>query len=230
MSNIIPVLLFVLLIFVSGCIEPPYQIEQDTHFQKDPVIKEPANIPTTAGIIATTVTTTTAAPVLTENNDLLIDRISKNLTSFYDRKWNTLYQVDELDCSRMSTYFWDYIRSNFKVAPKIIVSYERQHAWLALKVSDTGNSTIYSHWNIKGLDYYFVEATIPKVVAPDNRKFIINDREYASYEFYNVSVYVFDRPLDANDFQASVSSLGGWNQEFRLKKNDLDKISQLLQS
>ncbi len=211
----------ILLISLSGCITPSYQTtEPITPSQHETSATAPAPVPSVE----------TPAPVMTEKSDLLIDRISENLTSFYDRKWNTLYQADELDCSRMSTYFWDYIRTNFKVAPKIIVSYERQHAWLALKVSDVGNSTEYSHWNIKGADYYFVEATIPKVVAPDNRKFLINDREYTSSEFYNASVYVFDTPQDANDFQASVSSLGGWNQEFRLKKGDLDKIARLLGS
>jgi hypothetical protein len=209
----------ILLISLSGCITPSYQtIEQITPSQQKTSITSPAPVPSVE----------TPAPVLTEKSDLLIDRISENLTSFYDRKWNTLYQADELDCSRMSTYFWDFIRKNFKVAPKIIVSYERQHAWLALKVSDTGNSTEYSHWNIKGFNYYFVEATIPKVVAPDNRRFLINDREYTSDEFYNASVYVFDTPQDANDFQAGVSSLGGWNQEFRMKKGDLDKIEKLI--
>ena len=231
MSNIIPVLFFVLIISVSGCIEPYYQTEQDSSFPQEPVVTEYATVPTTSVTIPTTATaatTSNTAPVMTEKSDLLIDRISENLTFFYDRKWNTLYQADELDCSRMSTYFWDYIRTNFKVAPKIIVSYERQHAWLAVKVSDVGNSTFYSHWNIRGDEYYFVEATIPRVVAPDIRKFLINSREYTSNEFYNVSVYVFDTPQDANDFQAGVSSLGGWNQEFRLKKGDLDKIMQLL--
>ncbi|MBU4138618.1 MAG: hypothetical protein KJ729_01540 [Euryarchaeota archaeon] len=172
----------------------------------------------------------TPVPVMTNKSELLIDRISENLTSFYDRKWNTLYQADELDCSRMSTYFWDYIRRNFQVAPKIIISYERQHAWIALKVSDVGNSTDYSSWNIKGTDYYFVEATIPRVVAEDNRKFLINDREYTSAEFYNAAIYVLDTPQDANDFHAQNSALGGWNQEFRLKNDDLDKIARLLGS
>ncbi|MDD5617366.1 MAG: hypothetical protein PHH85_14320 [Candidatus Methanoperedens sp.] len=211
----------ILLISLSGCITPSYQTtEHITPSQHEPSITVPTPVPSVE----------TPAPVMTEKSDLLIDRISENLTSFYDRKWNTLYQADELDCSRMSTYFWDYIRRNFHVAPKIIISYERQHAWLILKVSDVGNSSDYSHWNIKGTDYYFVEATIPKVVAPDNRKFLINDREYTSSEFYNASVYVFDTPQDANDFQASVSSLGGWNQEFRMKKGDLDKIARLLGS
>lgn len=215
------VIVVVFLLSLSGCIAPPYQTtDQNNPFQQEPAIIAPAPVPRVE----------TPGPVMTEKSDLLIDRISENLTSFYERKWNTLYQADELDCSRMSTYLWDYIRRNFKVAPKIIISYERQHAWLALKVSDVGNSTDYNHWNIKGTDYYFVEATIPKVVAPDNRKFLINDREYTSDEFYNVSVYVFDTPQDANNFQAGVSSLGGWNQEFRMKKGDLDKIAGLLGS
>ena len=167
----------VFLISLSGCIEPYQTADQDNTFQQEPVM---------------TAKVTTPAPVMTNKSELLIDRISENLTSFHDRKWNLLYQADELDCSRMSTYFWDYIRKNFQVAPKIIISYERQHAWLALKVTDVGNSTDYSRWNIRGTDYYFVEATIPRVVAEDNRKFLIND------------------------------------QEFRLKKDDLDKIARLL--
>jgi hypothetical protein len=213
------VIVAVFLLSLSGCIAPPYQnTDQNNPFQQEPAIFAPAPIPSEAATV----------PVMTEKRELLIDRISENLTSFYDRKWNTLYQADELDCSRMSTYFWDYIRRNFHVAPKIIISYERQHAWLALKVSDVGNSTDYSHWNIKGTDYYFVEATIPKVVAEDNWKFLINDQEYTSSEFYNAAIYILDTPQDANDFHAQNSALGGWNQEFRLKKGDLDKISRLL--
>ena len=220
MKNII-FFITILLISFSGCITPYYQTtEQITPPLKEPEIIAPALVPIVE----------TPEPVMTEKSDLLIDRISENLTSFYDRKWNTLYKADELDCSRMSTYFWDYIRRNFHVAPKIIISYKRQHAWLALKVSDMGNSTDFSRWNIKGTDYYFVEATIPKVVAEDNRKFLINDKEYTSAEFYNATIYILDTPQEANDFQADNSAVGGWNQEFRLKKNDLDKISQLLQS
>ncbi len=211
----------IMLISLSGCLYPPYQTKgHDTPFSQEPELTVTAPIPDI----------TTPVPAVTKRNDLLIDRISENLTSFSDKKWNTLYQEDELDCSRMSTYFWDYIRSEFKVAPKIIISYERKHAWLALKVSDVGNSTEFSRWNIKGIDYYFVEATIPKVVAEDNRRYLINDKEYTSTEFYNAEIYLLDTPQDANDFHAQNSALGGWNQEFRLKKDDLDKISRLLGS
>jgi len=221
MKKNIFILIVIILISLEGCIAPSYYAtERIPPSQQEPAITAPAPVPGDA----------THIPVKTEKSDLLIDRISENLTSFYDRKWNTLYQADELDCSRMSTYFWDYIRRNFHVAPKIIISYERQHAWLALKVSDVGNSTDYSHWNIKGTDYYFMEATIPKVVAEDKRKFLINDQEYSSAEFYNAAIYLLDTPQDANDFHSQSSALGGWNQEFRLKNNDLDKISRLLGS
>jgi hypothetical protein len=218
------VVIAVILISLEGCIAPSYQTtERIIPAQQEPVITAPAiTSPAPVPSIAT------PAPVMTEKSDLLIDRISENLTSFYDRKWNTLYQADELDCSRMSTYFWDYIRRNFHVAPKIIISYERQHAWLALKVSGVGNSTDYSHWNIKGTDYYFVEATIPKVVAEDKQRFLINDREYSSAQFYNAVIYVMDSPREANDFHAEKSSLGGWNQEFIIKYNDMEKIKRLL--
>lgn len=224
MKKNILILFTVFLISLSGCIEPYQTAYQNDPFQQKPVMTAQVTAPVPGTGIWTPV------PVMTKKSELLIDRISENLTSFYERKWNTLYQADELDCSRMSTYFWGYFRTNFHVAPKIVISYERQHAWLALKVSDVGNSTDYSRWNIKGTDYYFVEATIPRVVAEDNRKFLINDVEYTSAEFYNAAIYVLDTPQDANDFHAQNSALGGWNQEFRLKKDDLDKIARLLGS
>lgn len=213
------------LISLSGCISPSYQTAgQDTPFMQEP------EITATSAVNEPITGTATPAPAETKHGDLLINRISENLTTFSGKKWNTLYRADELDCSRMSTYFWDYIRREFHVAPKIVISYERQHAWLALKVSDVGNSSEFSRWNIRGIDYYFVETTIPKIVAEDNRKFLINDREYTSTEFYNAAIYILDTPQEANDFHAQNSALGGWNQEFRLKKDDLDKISRLLES
>lgn len=212
----------ILLISLSGCTTPSYQTDHPP-VQEPPSITAPAKIlPSTAPVAVTPV------PVKYEKSDLLIDRISENLSTFYDRKWNTLYLADELDCSRMSTYFWDYIRTNYKVAPKIVISYERQHAWLALRVSDVGNSTKYIRWNINGIEYYYVESTIPTVVAQDYMRFVVNDREYTSAEFYNASIFLLDTPQDANDFQADRSALGGWNQEFRLKADDLAKIGRLL--
>lgn len=234
--------LILLFIFLSGCIEfrstYPAGEEGSVLSDKPEVtnnsgVNTPSETQDASGdrvqVSGQTNNTTMETLLKDEDSDLLIDRISKNLSSFYDKKWNSLYQEDELDCSRMSTYFWDYIRNTYHVAPKIVVSYQRQHAWIALKVSDTGNSTKYRHWDLKGTDYYYLEATIPKLVADDNQRFLVNDRPYTSAEFYNASIDVFDTPQDANDFHSDYSMMGGWNQEFRLKKEDLDKIEKLLE-
>lgn len=228
------ILITVLFVFVSGCTGSNQAVtpDKDNPLPEKPAVTETSSIDSQSG--TKNVPDGIAAPQVTitqtvKPGDLLVDRISLNLTSFYDKKWYNLYQADELDCSRMSTYFWNYTRSNYHVAPKIVVSYQRQHAWLALKVSDVGNSSNYRHWNIKGIDYYYLEATIPKIVVDDNQRFLINGQPYTSAEFYNATIYVFDSPQDANDFHADYSILRGFNQEFVLKKYDLDKIEKFLE-
>ncbi len=222
--------LIILFIFISGCIDSNRTASSGASLPERP------GMTNNSGINNQTVNQTENNPVPGTNrtgsvinqSDLLIDRISLNFSSFYDKKWFSLYHADELDCSRMTTYFWGYLRSNYHVAPKIIVSYQRQHAWLALKVNDVGNSSKYRHWNIKGIDYYYLEATIPKIVTDDNQRFLINGQPYTSAQFYDATIYVFDSPSDANDFHADYSVLGGFNQEFVLKKDDLDKIREFL--
>lgn len=235
MNRISYILIAVLFIFFSGCINPDNASDKvnssagDTPFtQETEATMTPVNtaIPTPA-FEKMNVTET---PDKIKSGGLLIDNISQNLTSFYDKGWVNLYQGDELDCSRMSTYFWKYIRDKYHVAPKIIVSYQRQHAWLALKVGEVGNSSNYRHWNIKGIDYYYLEATIPKIVVDDNRRFVINDQTYTSAEFYNATIYVFDTPQDAGDFHADYSILRGFNQEFVLKYDDMVKIETFLKN
>lgn len=211
----------VFIALISGCVDSN-QIVPSSSFNNEPLSPDALTPVDTA----TPAYPNTSATKI--KSEFLIDRISENLTSFRDKKWGNLYQADELDCSRMSTYFWDYIRSNYHVAPKVIVSYQRQHAWLALKVSDVGNSTNYRRWNIKGVEYYYLEATIPKIVLDDNQRFVINGIPYTSADFYNAAIYVFDSPQDANDFHADYSMMRGWNQEFRLKKDDMDKIEKFL--
>lgn len=229
-------ILVILFVFLSGCIDSNRTTPADTGASlperpgitnnsgiNNQTVNQTANSPVPAGGSMLQTDNTTQTGIITNQSDLLIDRISLNLSTFYDKKWFNLYHADELDCSRMSTYFWGYLRSNYHVAPKIIISYQRQHAWLALKVSDVGNSSKYRHWNINGIDYYYVEATIPKIVTDDNQKFLINGQPYTSAQFYDATIHVFDSPSDANDFHADYSALGGFNQEFVLKKNDLDK-------
>jgi hypothetical protein len=141
-------ILIILLVFLSVCIDSNRTTPADTGASEKPgitnnsgindqTVNQTGNSPVPAGW-SILQTGTNGTGNITKQRDLLIDRISLNLSSFYDKKWFTLYQADELDCSRMSTYFWSYIRTNYHVAPKIIVSYQRQHAWLALKVAMSG--------------------------------------------------------------------------------------------
>ena len=216
--------LIVLLIFLSGCNgqdDSPGKNSglTDNYAKETPVVQVQSITPDM-----------TEPHVEPEVSDLLIDNISLDLRSYHNKGWSDLYQLDELDCSRMSTYFWKYVRDKYHVAPKIIVSYERQHAWLALRVSDVGNSTRFRKWTYKNVDYYYLEATVPKIVADDNAVFFINGKKYTSAEFYNTTIYVFDSPQEANDFHADYTYRGGWNQEFRMRKDDLDKIARLLGS
>ncbi|VVB91198.1 Uncharacterised protein [uncultured archaeon] len=254
------IILVLLIVFISGCIEPRADYRAGGN---NDIAPEGHSVPAVAGtntpagfgdngtspvsdktgetlpdagnssrsqLSGKTNGTSPDARLEANKSELLIDRIGLNLSSFYEKKWNSLYQADELDCSRMSVYFWDYIRTNYHVAPKIVVSYQREHAWLALKVSDVGNSSNYMRRDIEGVGYYYLEATIPKIVTNDNTKFNINGQPFTSAEFYNATIYIFDTPQDANDFQADNSWSGGWNQEFRLKKEDTDKIAKFMRS
>ena len=221
----VSVLVF-LFILLSGCID----IDQDdspdnSGMLSDNYAKETPDVKTSS---ATPVTTKT--PVKQDVKLLLIDNISLDLNSYNEEGWSNLYQLDELDCSRMSTYFWKYVRDKYHVAPKIIVSYERQHAWLALKVSDVGNSSEFKQWTYKNVDYYYLEATVPKIVTDDSGVFVINDVKYTSAEFYNATIYYFDSPQEANDFHADNTYWGGWNQEFRMRKDDLYNIAGFIGS
>ncbi len=230
MKRISLILIVVSFIFFSGCIASNHPSDiVNSSGNETPLTQEPeATMTPNNSNITKNNRNITEPPPKIKSGDLMIDMISENLTSYYDKGWGNLYQGDELDCSRMATYFWNYTRAKYHVAPKIIVSYQRQHAWLALKVSDVGNSTNYRRWNIKGIEYYYLEATVPKIVVDDNQRFAINDQTYTSAEFYNATIYVFDTPQDANDFHADYSRLGGFNQEFVLKNNDLNKIEMLL--
>lgn len=210
---------------LSGCVQSNSINEPSRSNLPAGTASNPANLPEITSTLPFPENTSTPA-----KSDLMIDRISENMTHFYDHKWYDLYQANELDCSRMSTYLWDYVRSNYHIAPKIVISYQLQHAWLALRVRDAGNSSKYLHWNFDGVDYYYLEATLPRVVADDKLIFVINDRQYTSAEFYNSTVYFFDSPQDANDFHADYTRSGGWNQEFRLLKNDLTRIEKFWNS
>jgi hypothetical protein len=155
--------------------------------------------------------------------NLLIDNISKDLDNFHDKGWQDLYERNEFDCSRMSTYMWNYIRTKYKTPPKILISNEREHAWVALRVSDVGDTDRYEHWTIKGVDYYFLESTYPNIVK-NIPNYQMGDIIYtSSTAFYTTSFYIADDPQEATDIA------GRWSREFRLIKSDLDKLNAFKQ-
>lgn len=151
--------------------------------------------------------------------NLLIDTISGDLDNFHIRGWQDLYERGEFDCSRMTTYMWDYIRTKYKIPPKIFVSNEREHAWLALRASDVGETDRYEQWTIKGINYYFIESTYPNIVKNIQNYQMGNEIYSSSIDFYTTKIYVADDPSEANDIS------GKWSREFRLIKSDLDKLN-----
>jgi hypothetical protein len=153
------------------------------------------------------------------NKNLLIDNISHDLEDFNKKGWNKLYDSNEFDCSHMTTFMWDYFRTNYKLLPKIIVAPDRSHAWLAVRVKDAGDTDRYLHWTIKGVDYYFIESTVPKVVIFE-KDIHIGDNWYAStIDFYITRIFMADDPSEANTLT------GRWSTEFRLTKSDIDKLN-----
>jgi hypothetical protein len=162
----------------------------------------------------------TAIPTLNPitSRNLLIDNISRDLETFNKKGWNKLYETNEFDCSRMTTFMWDHIRKKYKLSSKIIVAPDREHAWLAIRVKDAGKTDRYLNWTIRDVDYYFIESTIPAVVIYEKDVYF-GDKWYSSNEeFYTTRIFVADDPSEANEIA------GRWSTEFRLTKPDLDKL------
>jgi len=158
----------------------------------------------------------TLSPEVTGN--LPIDNISRDLENFNKKGWNKLYETNEFDCSRMTTFMWDYFRKEYKITSKIIVAPDREHAWLAIRIKDAGNTDRYLNWSIRGVDYYFVESTVPEVVKSERDIYFGNKSYLSSEEFYTTRIFMADDPSEAN------ALTGGWSTEFRLTKPDLDKL------
>ncbi|HEY9204522.1 MAG TPA: hypothetical protein VIO58_01265 [Candidatus Methanoperedens sp.] len=207
----ISLFLIALALLISGCIyieEPGQQqetaLEQNNYPEQTPNY-EPRHVPT-------------PTPAGETYGDLAIDNISRELDDFYKRGWHDLYERNEFDCSRMTTYLWDYIRTRYKIAPEIFLAPDRKHAWLALKVVDAGDTDRYLQWNIKGVKYYYLETTVPEVVK-SGEKFSIGGVVYDSpSDFYTTRIYPADDPVEANTIA------GRWFNEFRLTKSDIDKL------
>lgn len=158
-------------------------------------------------------------PVNDITGDLLIDDISRDMAVFQDKGWKKLYESGEFDCSRMATFMWEYLRNKYKIPPKLVVAPNREHAWIALRVVDVGDTERYEQWTIKNVSYYFLETTKPGIVKYEKDVYF-GDKWYASnMDFYTTRTYIADEPLDANTLS------GAWSTEFRLTKPDIDKLS-----
>lgn len=205
-----------LLMFIAlGCISAPEPTSPSTSQPTPTVIPEPTPLVTPTPI---------PTPISEIYEKLLIDNISHDLNGFYERGWSNLYERGEFDCSRMTTYMWDYIRNKYKVAPEIIMAPNRKHAWLALKVVYVGDTDRYLQWTIRGVKYYYIEATVPRVIKYEKDFYMGNTWYKSSVDFYTTEIYIADDPVDANTIA------GRWFNEFRLTKSDLDKLNSFAPS
>ncbi len=220
-TNIQTIFIIMLIaVLISGCLSSSESSRQmnGNGFSGPTKSTEPKSVAAHNSTPENTITPSVLSDKLSGN--LKIDNISNDLNNFYKNGWQRLYQSDEFDCSRMATYMWDYIRNKYKIAPEIVLAPNRKHAWLALKVIDAGDSERYIQWTIKGVKYYYIEATVPQVVKYE-KDFIMGSVQYeSSSDFYNTEIYIADDPVDANII------VGSWFNEFRLTKSDLDKLNQ----
>ena len=204
------ILMILIVVLISGCV---YSGETDQQRLNDYWVNNyPDQIPSY---------TPQSTPTPEPYGNLLIDNISRDLSGFYDRGWQDLYERGEFDCSRMTTYMWDYIRNKYRIAPEIVLAPNREHAWLALRVVDVGDTDRYLQWTGKGVKYYYIEATAPQVVKYEKDFYMGTPpvRYESSADFYTTKTYVADDPVDANTIA------GSWFNEFRLTPQDIDKLN-----
>ncbi len=149
---------------------------------------------------------------------VLLEAIDNDLTWFQEQGWNSLYEEGGFDCSRMSVFFWDYLRRAYGIDSDIVVSFEAGHAWLGIPTSEIGNTTIYPQYMVKGVSYYFLSSTSPCFVGCESEA-------YYSDLVYNGSVYVFDDPLEVVYYTCNGFYL---SNDFRLTYPDLVKIRTIL--
>lgn len=203
-----------IIVMLSGCTGRPVNDPFGDKEQPASTIYKPdydkIHTPVSVSII-------TPTPGISEN--LLIDNISRDLKDFNEKGWDNLYETNEFDCSRMTTFMWDYIRTKYKIPSKIIVAPDREHAWLAVRVRDTGDTDRYLNWTVKGVNYYFIESTVPRVVIFEKDVYFGGNWYVTTSDFYTTRIYIADDPSQANDLT------GGWSTEFRLTKPDIDKLS-----
>lgn len=212
MKNTTIIAVILAIIMLSGCTERPVNVN-NPYGDKE----QPAN--TVYKPQYDNIQTLTPTPTSGISENLLIDNISRDLKDFNEKGWDKLYETNEFDCSRMTTFMWDYIRTKYNIPSKIIVAPNREHAWLAVRVRDAGDTDRYLNWTVKGVDYYFIESTVPRVVIFEKDVYFGGNWYVTTSDFYTTRIYIADDPSQANDLT------GGWSTEFRLTKPDIDKLS-----
>ena len=173
------------IIIISGCTGIPVN---DPHGDK----MQPANIIYTPQYDKIQIITPTQTPGISEN--LIIDNISRDLKDFNEKGWDKLYESNDFDCSRMTTFMWDFLRTNIEDLPESNRVPNREHAWLAVRVRDAGNTDRYLNWTIKGIDYYFIESTIPQVVTFENDVHFGDNWYESTGDFYTTQIFMADDP------------------------------------
>ncbi len=211
-----PIFMILITILVSGCVYYDKSNQQVNEYRNNSYPEQT--------LIYENLYTPVPTPEIDGN--LLIDNISLDLSGFYKKGWKDLYESNEFDCSRMTTYMWDYIRTKYRIAPEIVLAPNRKHAWLALRVADVGDTDRYLQWTGKGVKYYYIETTVPQVVKYEKDYYMGSPpvKYESSKDFYTTEIYMADDPVDANTIA------GSWFNEFRLTKPDLDKLNSFTAS
>ncbi len=146
-----------------------------------------------------------------------LEAIDNDLTWFQEQGWESLYEEGGFDCSRMSVFFWDYLRRAHGIDVDIIANFDDRHAWLGIPVTEVNDTNApYPQFTFKQVSYYFLEPTKPLFVSLENE---------AYYRNLSQGAMVFDDPLDVVYFTCNGFYL---SNDFRLTYPDLVKIRTIL--
>lgn len=129
--------------------------------------------------------------------------------------WNTLYEKNEFDCSRMSSYWLIIFERDYGIESQILVSNVRNHAWVAVRVSDFESepgSTYITWTDSDGVKWYYIEPTIPEVVKYDS---VMDGKKAINYYYV----------VDTQTFETYDAVVKYSRKEFELTNDDTQKVN-----
>lgn len=145
-----------------------------------------------------------------------LEAIDSDLMWFQEQGWEDLYEEDNFDCSRMTVFFWDFLRRKHGIDADIIVNFGAEHAWLGIPADEVNaTGTVYPQFTLKQV-YYYVESTSPFIVSPE-----LEER----YQNLTQGAMIFDDPLEVVYYTCNGFYL---SNDFRLTYPDLVKIRTIL--